>query len=355
MTRKRLGAIDRSTAEASRDEAEQNAAGRRRNLKAPPIAQVANDTAAAFETEVRTLRQENAALKDSAVAFDEASAEGRVILSVPLDEIDANALKRDRRVLDKDGEDWAALKESLRARGQQTPIEVAVENEGYRLISGYRRLAALRELHDETGDARFAQVKAIASRARDTLGDVLAMVEENEIRQDISFFERGRICCLAVEQGLCATLDQAIEALFPSAHRNRRYKIRSFAALFMELGPYLDYPEQIGERLGLKLAKALKEGRGADLVAYLQDRGAKFSDAEEEGAVLDAFAAKRGAFAEAKQPSVTPKDVMVEKAGGVRLSARRTRKGLSIDIEGLSDTDDTSLDGLLRRMAALVG
>lgn len=354
MTRKRLGAIDRSTAEASRDQAEQVAAGRRRSLKAPPIAQVANDAASAFEGEVQSLRQENVALKDKATAFDAAEAEGRVILSIPLDQIDANALKRDRRVLDKDSEDWAALKDSLRARGQQTPIEVVAGPDGYRLISGFRRLAALRDLHEETQDAQFAEVKAIASRARDTLGDMLAMVEENEIRQEISFYERGRICCLAVEQGLCATLDEAIEALFPNAHRNRRYKIRSFGLLFLELGPYLDYPEQIGERLGLKLAKALKDGRGAALVAHLQDRDAKFADAEEEGALLDAFCAKRGVFADNAPVRDVPKKIVVERAGGLKLSGTRTRSGLFIEIQGMSDTSDDAFDTLLRKMAALV-
>jgi ParB family chromosome partitioning protein len=40
----------------------------------------------------------------------------------------------------------AALVTSLRARGQQVPIEVVAREGGYGLISGLRRVMALREI-----------------------------------------------------------------------------------------------------------------------------------------------------------------------------------------------------------------
>ncbi|MBD3766047.1 MAG: ParB N-terminal domain-containing protein, partial [Rhodobacterales bacterium] len=80
-----------------------------------------------------------------------------------------------------DPEEMAALRASLAARGQQTPIEVVELAPGrYGLISGARRLAALRALAEETGEARFARVQALLRPFSAASDAYLAMVEENE-------------------------------------------------------------------------------------------------------------------------------------------------------------------------------
>lgn len=77
----------------------------------------------------------------------------------------------------------ASLKASIRSCDQQMPIEVvALGNGRYGLISGARRLAALSALHAETGEARFATVKALLRPIKAAPKSYLAMVEENEIR-----------------------------------------------------------------------------------------------------------------------------------------------------------------------------
>ncbi len=83
---------------------------------APPIASVAGDaaTTAALEELSETLRR--------------ARAEGRLITPLPLIEIDESYLVRDRIAVDDD--DMNALRESLKARGQQTPIEVVDLGDG---------------------------------------------------------------------------------------------------------------------------------------------------------------------------------------------------------------------------------
>jgi ParB family chromosome partitioning protein len=78
-----------------------------------------------------------------------------------------------------------ALKASLAARGQQTPIEVVELVEGrYGLISGWRRLHALRANGAKT-------VKAIITAPREVSDAYVAMIEKNEIRVDLSYFERA--------------------------------------------------------------------------------------------------------------------------------------------------------------------
>jgi ParB/RepB/Spo0J family partition protein len=213
----------------------------------PPIAQVARDAAA------------SAALQEVSAEIARARAEGRLVQSLPLDAIRRDYLVRDRVVLED--EEMAALRESLRVRGQQTPIDVVDLGQGrYGLISGWRRLAAIQALHRETGEPRFASVQALL-RQPETAGDAYtAMVEENEIRVGLSPFERARIVGKSVEQGVFADEGAALRTLFATASRAKRSKIGSFLRIVTELEDTLRFPGAIAERLGLRMAKALEEG-----------------------------------------------------------------------------------------------
>lgn len=212
----------------------------------PPIAQVARDAAT------------TAALEEVSAELSTARAEGRLIQTLPLGAIVRDYLVRDRVVLAD--EDMVALKASLRARGQQTPIEVVdLGQGGYGLISGWRRLSALEALHQETGEDRFATAQALL-RQPETAGDAYtAMVEENEIRVGLSPFERARIVVKAVEQGVFPDDRTALRALFGSASRAKRSKIGSFLRLVAAFEDDLQFPGAIAERLGLRMAKALEE------------------------------------------------------------------------------------------------
>ncbi len=103
----------------------------------PPIADVAHDAASAN------------ALSEVVQTLTDARSEGRLIQRLPLHLIDADHLVRDR--LSADAEEMGVLKDSIRQRGQQTAIEVvALEDGRYGLISGWRRLGALRDLLFDT-------------------------------------------------------------------------------------------------------------------------------------------------------------------------------------------------------------
>jgi ParB family chromosome partitioning protein len=272
----------------------------------PPIAKVAGETAehAAFAEVTRTLT--------------EAREEGRLIQRLPLARIETGHLVRDRMAFDE--AEMAALVASLRARGQQVPIEVvAQEAGGYGLISGLRRVLALREIGE-------TEVLALIRRPETSSDAYLAMVEENEIRAGISFYERARLAAEAAKLGIYPDPAAAIAALFTSASPAKRSKIGSFVRVHDALGDALRYPAAIPERLGLALAAALdRDGQAAArLVRALED--AMPTDSGAERAVLER-ALSEGAKTDPKRPNSAEKSREIVK--GVKIEARRGRVVLS--------------------------
>lgn len=247
-----------------------------------PIARVAGEAA----------RQ--AALEEVTGAMTRARAEGRLVLSLSLAEIDPGYLVRDRIAVD--AEELDHLMVSIREHGQRMPLEVADLGEGgpgprYGLISGWRRLEALRRLREATGEARFGTVLALLRRPADASQAYVAMIEENELRQGLSYYERARIAARAVDLGVFDSEKQALQRLFSAASRARRSKIGSFLTLYRRMDPVLRFPAAIPERLGLALAKALEAWPEA-ASALLADLAADPApDAEAEQARLGQFVA----------------------------------------------------------------
>jgi hypothetical protein len=243
-----------------------------------------------------------AALDELSGELSRARAEGRMILPVPLDRIETDYLVRDRVALDDD--EMRALITSLRTRGQQTPIELAELGGGrFGLISGWRRCQALARLAAETGESRYATVLALVRRPTESAEAYLAMVEENEIRVGLSYFERARIVAKSVDQGVFETKSDALRGLFGSASRAKRSKIGSFLPVVAALDGVLRFPEAVGERLGLSLSKALEEpGFAQGLRKTLAD-GAAGSPEAEQTLLAEALAATRAA-GPGRQPNV---------------------------------------------------
>ena len=272
----------------------------------PPIARVAGEAA------------EHAAFAELARTLTEAREEGRLIQRLALSEIETGHLVRDRIAFD--AEDMASLRDSLSARGQQVPIEVvARENGGYGLISGLRRVMALRDLGED-------EVLALVRRPETSAEAYLAMVEENEIRAGVSFYERARLAAEAARLGIYPDPAAAIAALFGSASPAKRSKIGSFVRVHDALGAALRYPAAIPERVGLALAGALDRDPSAGARNAAALAAAEPGDAAAEREVLEA-----ALKAEAKTGSARPKraDPPREIARGVRIEARRGRVVLS--------------------------
>ncbi|MEL6773132.1 MAG: ParB N-terminal domain-containing protein [Pseudomonadota bacterium] len=359
MSRKRLGAIDPSAAREVRESAEQSAKESRRAAlgTAPPIAQVAGEVGHGIESELARLREENRQLASRTEEFSKAEAEGRLVHRVPLDDIDAQAILRDRSSLDRSAEEWDALKTSLKSNGQQTPVELVPMSDGekpYGLVTGLRRLSALLELRKETGDTRFDTVLAFVRPPRPTADKLVAMIEENEIRLGISFYERGRICVLAAEADVFPDTEAAIGGLFASSNRNRRYKIRCFATIHEVLGSRLKFPEAIGERLGIAIAQELRSGRGEALVAGLDEWRDALTTSEKEVAFLGEFVGSRGRFAQRRAGRQSPVRAEWKGRDGARVTAVNRDGKVAVTIEGLSDADQKGLERLVIWLGARV-
>ena len=255
----------------------------------PPIAQVAGEASglAAFQTlatEVSSARQD-----------------GRLVLDVALDSIAADYLIRDRMAVDAAG--MAVLAASLAERGQQMPLDVVDLGGGrFGLISGWRRLTALRHLRQTTGDERFATARVVLRRPETLAAAYRAMVEENEIRADLSFYERARIVARAAGQGIYADPAAALAGLFGTASRTRRSKIGSFVRVHDALDDRLRFAAAIPERLGLVLAKRLEAEPGFGPTLRERLRKGAPEDAAAELALLTRAAAEPAAGAAPAAP-----------------------------------------------------
>ncbi|MFN4156755.1 MAG: ParB/RepB/Spo0J family partition protein [Paracoccaceae bacterium] len=184
---------------------------------------------------------------------------------IPIAEIDAGALPRDRRVMAED--DITILQDSIRESGLRQPVEVFAHPSPkspfpYGLISGFRRLTAVTRLGHTT-------VPAFV-RTPETFDQAFAeMVGENEIRVQISPWEKARLVQTAVDGFYYPTPDAAIAALFPMLSRQSHYRMRGHVDVIEALGGLLTTPEQLSSRQLDRIAIAVRNGWENLLLAAL--------------------------------------------------------------------------------------
>ncbi|MGB3277587.1 MAG: ParB/RepB/Spo0J family partition protein [Pseudorhodobacter sp.] len=193
-----------------------------------------------------------------------------MIHNLPLSEIDATALPRDRTGLDPEA--LTELQASIAANGLRQPIEVFKTDTGYGLISGLRRLTAVTNLCALRGTD---PVIAAFIRSPATLAEALvAMVEENDIRQNPSAWERAAIITTLRDSGDFDTLDAATRALYPHANAAKRQRLRSAAMVVEELDGLLATPEHLSERQILRLSASIRADFTTLIVTALQESSA---------------------------------------------------------------------------------
>lgn len=269
-----------------------------------PIAGVAADAAT------------TAALDEVTAELSAARREGRMIIDLPLSAIQMDYLVRDRIV--EDDEAMQVLLASLSDRGQQVPVELAdLGNDRYGLISGWRRCQALTRLN-------VPLVKAIIRTPQDASEAYLSMIEENEIRVGLSYYERARIVVKAAEQGVFPDERAALSALFQAGSRARRSKIGTFIHIVHALDGTLRFPGALAERAGLALGRALQGNPKLDLV--LVKALSKAAPVTSEAELICLMAAMGKSESNKAKPEPKPADETIHPCPGVTMKTHGTGK-----------------------------
>lgn len=328
---------------------------------AAPIAQVAADSAALLQAGAPDARAREAEL----ARYRQAEEKGLLMVDLPVGEIDADVMIRDRAILDE--AEMTELRLSIAASGLRLPIEVFELTEPrpdgvrYGLISGYRRLMAVRALGGLTQDEKYDTIRALIRPRTEADKAFAAMVEENEVRSELSHFERGRIAVIAAQQGAFVNVEEAVNRLFAAASKAKRSKVRSFALIFEELGDMLSFPEALTEKRGLRLAQALRQGAEARMRAALADVAP--ADANAEWALLEPIVAeteaaprdpRRGGRPRTASPPSGWKDAeTLHTSAGITIRKMRDEYGFLLRFEGRG-LDDDLMDSLVAEIRALL-
>jgi len=178
--------------------------------------------------------------------------------NIPLDAIDTGLLPRDRTLICADAQ--TELQSSIAQNGLRMPIEVYKTDTGFALISGYRRLLAFQSLHALTGNDQYTKISAVLRNPADKQAALAAMIEENEIRQNPSPWERARIAIVTTNTDVFATLDAALATLYPQISRQKRAKLRAMAEVVEGLDGQLIDPELLSENQLIRLSQILRLG-----------------------------------------------------------------------------------------------
>ena len=303
-----------------------------RMVSRAPIADVAADAArtGAFEE----MRHE----------LSSARTEGRLVLTVPLEAINVDYLIRDRLTLDP--EEMAILRDSISRRGQQTPIEIIeypADESGpqYGLISGLRRFRALQDLSKED-PVRFGTVKALLRQPKDSSDAYIAMVEENEVRATLGFYEKAHLAVAAAEAKIFPDTRAAVSALFGALPKSKKSKVNSFVLLVETLGSAVRFPAHIPEHLGLKLVKAIK--KDSDFGPALRSKliaGSAETFSDERTLLEDALRSDHPRGSRRKTSDAAPQGVEV--APGIWLAEKKASpraKTREVSLSGRAVTKD---------------
>ncbi|MEM9763672.1 MAG: ParB N-terminal domain-containing protein [Pseudomonadota bacterium] len=281
-----------------------------------PMAAAIGDAADALrqrQAQEAAIRAENDGLAHEYVALQRA---GLVVRKVPLEQIRATKLIRDRNTADDPA--LGELVVSLREVGLSNPIRLEEWSEGgsYELIQGYRRLEAYRALLSETGDAEvWGAIPALVTPQGPALEELYRrMVDENLIRKDISFAEMAQLAAAyaADPSTKAESVQDAVVALYGSSGRQKQSYIRKFATLLSYIEKELSHPAAIPRALGLAVLRRIEAEEGAvqRLVEALRQKVGQGEDAERD--VLQAFA--DGAPAEEAAIDLSPRGQLQDRS-----------------------------------------
>lgn len=316
----------------------------KRRREVGPMGAAVREAAGSLEESTENLVEQRRLNAADAKEWRRAKGEGRVLVEIALDAILTDGLPRDRLDLDAvaASDEMEELKTSIRERGQKEPIEVFVTESGYQLKKGWRRLTAMRQLFKETADERFAHVTArIDEDAASRIDLYIDMVEENVIREDLSFAEMAQVAIIAAQEEGEGAAD-LVSRIYSSLHKMKRSYIRSFVHLLQHLEGALPFPKAVARNLGVEVSRRLQAE--PDAVQALRDELSKSETPEAQANVLRRFA-DAGAVQPAK-PRRVERNVKYEfHVGRSKVTARKGECRI------LSEVDFSSVDRKLLQRA----
>lgn len=203
---------------------------------------------------------------------------------LPLSAIDPTCLPRDRLRLEPEA--LAQLQRSILAEGLRQPVEVFELGNPqppilYGLISGLRRFTAVQTLAEALPD-RFSTIPAFVRDPASIPQALAAMVTENEIRAEITPWEKAALVLATVDDGHFDTPDAALEGLFPYLTRQNRTRLRAVVQVVQELEGLLTDGPSYSLRQLLRISTALKAGFGDVIETALREHHDRAAPAQWE-------------------------------------------------------------------------
>jgi ParB family chromosome partitioning protein len=255
---------------------------------------------------------------------------------IPLDQINATDLPRDRTLICQDAQ--TELQASIARSGLRIPIEVHQTETGLALISGYRRLLAFQTLHEATQNEKYAQIAAIIRDPMDKQTALAAMVEENEVRQNLSPWERARIAVTTTNQALFDTIDAAIAKLYPQISRQKRAKLRAVTEVIEALSGHLIDPELLTENQLMRLAQALRLNWAEIIITTIGEQNDK-TCADQWHRLLPVLQEVEARFTQNQTTNPNHPRRLSRPKKGVSIRRERTQNGYILHITGRQAND----------------
>lgn len=184
------------------------------------------------------------------------------ITEIPTASIDAEALPRDR--FHTDAEAMATLTRSILFDGLRQPIEVFALDGcppcDWGLISGHRRLSVYRSLAALRANGDYTTIPAFIRQPASIPAAMAAMVTENEVRADITPWEKATLILESVRLDYFATPDAALAALYPHATPTNRSRLRAVVSVVEAFGDVITQGPAYSLRQLLRISGALRAG-----------------------------------------------------------------------------------------------
>ena len=304
---------------------ETKSAPTRRERSPGPMGAAVRDTAESLQEATEAKVEQRRRNAEDAKAFRTAQQDGLVLERLPVGNVKTDDLPRDRLQLDvlAQSDEMEELKASIRERGQKEPIEVYLDAAGVpQLKKGWRRLTALRQLLSETGDEAFTHVIArVEQFSQDRMSRYIDMVEENVVREDLTFAEMAQVAITAAQDDGVDEQDpsELVSRLYGALHKTKRSYIKAFVFMMTVLGDHLKFPKAISRNLGVDVSRAITNQAGVDVLLEKLDAA---TTAEAQNDVLAAFVKEAKAAPAQGQGEKPPRQKFEFYVGKTKVTAK---------------------------------